>query len=215
MKADVSRTSKKRLKISPFWAKQLHFWHWTSSAICLAGMLLFAATGITLNHAASIESEPQTVSQSADLPDNVVRELTAVAETGEGPLPESARQWAHQQWGFDLAGRTVEWQDGEAYVALPRPGGDGWIAFDAGGGMAEYELTDRGWVAWLNDLHKGRDTGTAWSWFIDVFSVAAIIFSLTGLVLLWLHSRHRRLTWPLVGGGLVLPLFIIVVFVHN
>jgi hypothetical protein len=35
-----------------FWLKHLHRWHWISAAACLVGMLLFAATGITLNHAA-------------------------------------------------------------------------------------------------------------------------------------------------------------------
>ena len=37
-----------------FWLRTLHQWHWISSAICLIGMLLFAFTGITLNHAADI-----------------------------------------------------------------------------------------------------------------------------------------------------------------
>jgi len=26
-------------------------WHWISAAICLVGMILFAITGVTLNHA--------------------------------------------------------------------------------------------------------------------------------------------------------------------
>lgn len=34
----------------------LRQWHWVSSALCLAGMLLFAVTGITLNHATDIEA---------------------------------------------------------------------------------------------------------------------------------------------------------------
>src|SRR5690606_16470761 len=42
-----------------FWLRQLHQWHWISSAICLVGMLLFAVTGVTLNHAAEIEARPR------------------------------------------------------------------------------------------------------------------------------------------------------------
>ena len=38
-----------------FWMRQLHQWHWISSALCLVGLLLFALTGITLNHAGAIE----------------------------------------------------------------------------------------------------------------------------------------------------------------
>ena len=40
-----------------FWLRQMRQWHWISAAICLIGMLLFAVTGITLNHAGKIEVE--------------------------------------------------------------------------------------------------------------------------------------------------------------
>src|SRR5690606_37271047 len=50
------------------WLKRMHQWHWISSAICLAGMLLFAATGITLNHAARIEASPEVSHWSGQLP---------------------------------------------------------------------------------------------------------------------------------------------------
>ena len=39
-----------------YWLRTLHQWHRISAAVCLIGMLLFAVTGITLNHAAQIEA---------------------------------------------------------------------------------------------------------------------------------------------------------------
>ena len=56
-----------------------------------------------------------------------------------------------------------------------------------------YRLTEssHGLVAVLNDLHKGRDTGTAWSVVIDVSAVLMTFISLTGLVLL-LYLKRRR-----------------------
>ena len=75
------------------------------------------------------------------------------------------------------------------------------------------ETTDRGWISYLNDLHKGRNAGTAWSWFIDIFAGACILFTLTGLLLLQLHARHRPLTWPMVALGVVVPVVLILVFV--
>ena len=89
------------------------------------------------------------------------------------------------------AGRPGEWSDGEVYVAMPRPGGDAWVSIDRTSGAITSERTDRGWVSYLNDLHKGRNAGTAWFWFIDVFAVACIVFTLTGLLLLQMHARHR------------------------
>ena len=47
------------------WLGTLRQWHWLSSALCLAGMLLFAITGITLNHAAQIEAKPTITSHHA------------------------------------------------------------------------------------------------------------------------------------------------------
>ena len=77
---------------------------------------------------------------------------------------------------MDVAGREAEWSKDEVYVALPRPGGDAWLSIDLEGGEVRYERTDRGWISYLNDLHKGRNTGEAWSWFIDIFAVACLVF---------------------------------------
>lgn len=209
------RKEVRRRRISPFWAKQLHLWHWMSSAICLIGMLLFAFTGITLNHAADIEAKPETLTAEAQLSAPLLEQMAAVEPDSGQPIPDAVRHWAARELSLDLSGRDVEWTDNEAYVALPRPGGDGWVAFNLDSGAVEYEITDRGWIAWLNDLHKGRDSGTAWSWFIDIFAAACIVFSITGFVLLWIHARHRRLTWPLVSAGLILPLLVIILFVHS
>jgi hypothetical protein len=97
---------------------------------------------------------------------------------------------------------------------LPRPGGDAWLSLDRKTGEARYELTDRGWISYLNDLHKGRNTGAVWSLFLDLFAVACIVFCLTGLVLLQLLSHARPSTWPLVGLGLLIPALIAIAFIH-
>ena len=211
--ADLAAPRRKR-RVSPFWAKQLHLWHWMSSAICLIGMVLFAITGITLNHAADIAAEPRMSTRDAVLPKSLSARLPALPTDGDQPLPQDLAQWAGDALNADVAARPAEWSDREIYVSLPRPGGDGWMTIDRASGAAHYERTDRGWIALLNDLHKGRDTGAAWRWFIDIFAVACVIFSATGFLLLWLHARHRKSTWPLVGAGLVLPLLILILFTH-
>ena len=117
---------------------------------------------------------------------------------------------------FDLrtGTREAEWSAEEIYLSLPRPGGDAWLAIDLDSGQVEYERTDRGWISWLNDLHKGRNTGPAWRWFIDVFALACLVFSISGLWLLFLHARQRDLTWPMVGLGALVPLLIVLLFIH-
>jgi len=201
-----------------FWLKHLHQWHWISSALCIVAMLLFAATGITLNHAAQIEAQPQVSKQTAQVPDQLLSQLALQQKTqgqrAKDPLPLPLRDWLGKQLSVTVGAQAAEWSREEVYVSLPRPGGDAWLRIDLGSGELEYESTDRGWISYFNDLHKGRNTGTAWTWFIDIFAGACLIFCITGLFLLQLHSGNRPTTWPVVGFGLLVPLLLAVVLIH-
>ena len=196
-----------------WWLKQLHSWHWISAALSLVGMLLFAVTGLTLNHAATIGATPVVTEQAAILP-APLRPLLSRSQAPDARLPSPVAAAVAAATGLDPAGRAVEWSDTDAYVALPRPGGDAWVSIDRATGRITAETTDRGWISYLNDLHMGRNAGTAWFWFIDVFAVACIVFTLTGLLLLQLHARHRPATWPIVGAGLAIPVILAILFLH-
>lgn len=204
---------RRKRKLSPFWLKQLHSWHWISAAISLIGMLLFAVTGITLNHAASIAADPQVVSRNATLPAPLLPALLKPA-TPTAALPDAVAGSVKDLVGLDPRGRAAEWSDGEVYVAMPGPGSDAWVSIDRATGAVTSERTNRGWISYFNDLHKGRNSGTAWFWFIDAFAGACVIFTLTGLLLLQLHARNRPSTWPLVGLGTAIPLIIALFFLH-
>ena len=197
-----------------FWLRTLHQWHWISSAVCLVGMLLFTATGITLNHAARIEAQPQVDNRSLELPADMLAKLAAAPEDGEAPLPAQVAAWLGDELGIAPGRRAAEWTPEEAYLSMPSPGADAWLSIDRHSGAVEFERTSRGWISYFNDLHKGRNAGPAWGWFIDVFAIACLVFCITGLFLLHLHARQRRLTWPLVGLGLVVPLLLALVFIH-
>ncbi|RMH94090.1 hypothetical protein EBB59_02700 [Lysobacter pythonis] len=196
-----------------FWLRQLHQWHWISAAVCLMAMLLFSVTGITLNHAASIEATPRVKTGHETMPASVLRSLGARME-GNAPLPATVIDWLNDALPLVVGRQVAEWSADEIYLALPRPGGDGWLSIDRASGEVEYERSDRGWLAYFNDLHKGRHTGAAWRWFIDVFALACLVFTVSGLFLLQMHARQRRSTWPWVALGLVLPVVIALVFVH-
>ena len=203
-----------------FWLKHLHQWHWISSAICLIGMLLFAITGFTLNHAGQIEASPAVVTRHETAPRELLDAVKRAAPAGsssnnqKGPVPQALADWLSKSMDIDGMGREAEWSADELYVGLPRPGGDAWLSVALDSGEIQYEVTARGWVSYFNDLHKGRNTGRAWSWFIDVFAIACMIFSVTGLFLLKLHAAGRMATWPLVGAGLVGPLLLAILFIH-
>ncbi|MFC3580033.1 PepSY-associated TM helix domain-containing protein [Sphingomonas hylomeconis] len=203
----------KKRKWRGWWLRQLHSWHWVSAAVSLMAMLLFAITGITLNHAASIGATPIVTSKEGTLA-APLRASLAKAPAADAALPAPVAAAVKQAVGVDPAAQPGEWSDGEVYVALPRPGGDAWVSIDRASGRITAETTDRGWISYLNDLHKGRNAGAAWFWFIDLFAGACILFTLTGLLLLQLHARHRPSTWPLVAFGLALPVIIAILFIH-
>lgn len=210
----MSVTDKRRKSRRAFWMKQLHQWHWMSSAVSLIGLLLFAITGITLNHAADIEGSPKVVERQAQLPAALLPPIAPHDGADEKkPLPAPVAAYIGKALALDTRG-VAEWSADEIYLALPRPGGDGWVSIDRASGAVTNEITDRGWVSYLNDLHKGRNSGSVWKWAIDIFAVAFVIFAATGLVLLQIHSARRRSTWPLVGLGLLVPALLAIFFIH-
>lgn len=207
-------TLKQALGSRAFWLRQMRQWHWISAAVCLIGMLAFAVTGITLNHASKIEAKPVTEARTGTLPPDLLSPLKATTPTGKPPLPANVTDWVSGRMAVQVSGHAAEWSAQEIYVALPRPGGDAWLSVDLTSGEVRYERTDRGWISYLNDLHKGRNTGFAWSLFLDVFAIACVVFCLTGLVLLQLLSNGRPSTWPLVGLGLAIPALIAIFLIH-
>ena len=197
-----------------FWLKQLHMWHWMSSAVSLIGLLLFAITGFTLNHAADIEGSPVVAQKSAQMPPALLTRLKAsIPDAEKAPLPSDVAGWVEDSFPVKASGEA-EWSADEVYLAAPRPGGDAWVAIDLTTGAASSEVTSRGWISYLNDLHKGRNAGGEWSLFIDIFSFACLVFAITGLFLLQLHSAKRKSTWPLVTLGLAIPTAIAIIFIH-
>ncbi len=101
--------------------------------------------------------------------------------------------------------------ESECSVSFKGPGyaADAFIDRDSG----RYTLTQsfHGVIAILNDLHKGRDTGLAWSILIDASAIVLTLISATGLVLLF-YLKLRRvpgLVVAAVGLIVVLALFLL------
>lgn len=175
--------------------------------MALFAMLLFAITGITLNRAdlipADIDSRKLKVQIQA-------AELSALKSKRAQPL----LKWLKTQHQIDLQGAGLEWSDYELYLSKPRPGKDEWSSIDLETGELIYESSDRGTIALLNDLHKGRNTGNAWRWFIDIFSVICIIFCLSGFGILWMHAKQRLAVWPTAILGIIVPVLLVILTIH-
>lgn len=197
------------------WVRHLHTWHWMSSAICLVGLILFAATGITLNNAQTFEREEPHIQRRTDkVPTAVLERMAQAAKLDPPQLPREADAWLRSAYGITAASRRLDWSDGELNLSVPRPGGSTSLRVDLKSGELAFERTDRGVIAYLNDLHKGRHAGPGWGWFLDIFAGAALLSAFTGLLILIRQSSMRRSIWPLVGFGAVVPAIVIFLFVH-
>jgi hypothetical protein len=193
--------------------RTMHQWHWISAGVCLAALLLFSITGITLNHASAISAQPKVDKHGAQLPEPLRAQLAGVHAAAD-EVPAEITDWITREFGWSTRAAVPEWSDEELYLSAPGPGRDAWVSIDRATGAATSEATDRGWVAYFNDLHKGRNTGLVWMVFIDVVAAACLFFSITGLVLLVIQAKQRKSTWPLVAGGVAIVVVLMIFFAH-
>ena len=83
-------------------------------------MFLFAITGLTLNHAATISAKPEVTQHTTTRSPELLKLLAkAPADT---ILPDAVSKSLLPTIGLDTRGRAAERSDDEVYVAMPGPG---------------------------------------------------------------------------------------------
>ena len=152
--------------------------------ISFASLMLFAITGITLNHPDWFGADQEVMrDDSGDL-----NTAWLVDDVNRLAIAESLRA------KHNLQGAVSEFvsDNFECMIVFKGPGYSVDVFIDRNTGA--YTLTDikTGTVGILNDLHKGRDSGTPWSWVIDISAGLMIFVSLTGLALLFYLKKRRR-----------------------
>jgi len=190
-------------------AKLSRWLHIYLSMVSFAIVLFFSVTGLTLNHPTWLGGDKQVnVKNKGALnvkwvnnPDtNKIAKLEIV---------EFLRK-THNVKGYVSEFRI---DDTEVSVSLKGPAysADAFIDRETG----KYELSEikMGIVAVMNDLHKGRDSGSGWGWIIDISAVFLILVSLSGLILLC-FIKKRRVAGFITGIiGLIICYLIYVIFV--
>ena len=179
----------------PQWIRWLHIY---GSMLGLCATLLFAVTGLTLNHAEWFESGEPAVRSLTGALDKALLGATvdklAVAETLRD---RHGLKGKVSEFAIDDAQCLVVWK-GPAYSAD--------ATIERGDGSYQLEESRRPLMALLDDLHKGRDCGPVWSFVIDASAVALTFLSATGLWLLFYLKKKLRtgLVVALVGTVLLL-----------
>ncbi len=195
-----ARSLKRRFSIR--FAKLMRWLHIYLSMFSLTIVLFFSVTGITLNHPDWFWS---TAESHRELEGEIRHEWLNVSQPGaagdDGASQVSKLEIVEQlRSAHAIHGALADFRvdDAECVVAFKGPGygADAFIDRETG----HYRLTEtyHGFIAVVNDLHKGRDTGAVWSVLIDVSAVLMTFISLTGLVLLF-YLKLRRVPGLIVA----------------
>jgi uncharacterized protein len=182
--------------------------HTYLSMLSFAILLFFALTGLTLNHAEWFDSQQRpavfhgslnkawvnTPDPGAVEKDDIVNFFRRTYRT-RGALSD-----------FHVDGNQCE-------VLFKGPGYEADATIDRVSGMYDLTISPFSLVAFLNDLHKGRDTGKQWSAVIDFSAVLMTLVSLTGLTLIFFLNKRRFSGLLLVALGALLCYLVYMVWV--
>ena len=193
---------KRRLAMLSRW---LHIYF---SMISFAIVFFFAVTGLTLNHAEKFNDQLKSTQEKGKLQLNWVnaKDTLRIAKL-------EIVEWLRKQHNIKAALTDFRIDDSQIAVSFKGPGyaADAFINRETGG----YDLTktSAGFVGIINDLHKGRDTGSGWSVFIDVSAILLTLVSLSGMLLL-LFIKRKRVSGLIVAAlGLLIAYLVYIIWV--
>jgi len=167
--------------------------------LCVGGMLIYAISGVLLNHIHDFNSNYRIVEQRFQLSEQAVVEaltpegVQAILETvGEQRPYDAVFQPDPDSLHIFIQGSVVE--------------------VDLAGNSAVYEtVAERPLLKGMNDLHLNH-AGKLWTWLADIYAVALGLLAITGLfVLTGKKGITGRGAW-LTSIGVLIPIALAVIF---
>ncbi len=172
------------------WARWLHVY---TSMIALVLVLFFGLTGLTLNHPQwTFGDEMETTRARGTFPFDPLMDDGTVNYL-------RASEFAREELGVAGHITTFRTTGTEATISYRNPGYAADLFYDVRTGDYQVTVQQQGWLGVLNDLHKGRDSGSTWSWVIDVSALFLVAIAVTGIVM-QLFLRKRRTSALVIAG---------------
>ena len=209
------RSLRRRLSIKL--AALIRWLHIYLSMFGLAAILFFSVTGITLNHPDWFSTGAERIREVEGTLDVKWLHRAPPAAGDTDPAREVAKlevvEHLRKMHGVRGALSDFRVDERECLVAFKGPGYAGDAFIDRENGRYKLTITEHGLIAVINDLHKGRDTGPAWSILIDASAVLMTVVSLTGLLLLFYLKLRRKpgLVVTIVGLAMVVAAYLMFV----
>ena len=183
-------------------SRYVHGW---LSAFAFLTLLFFSVTGLLLNHPEWFEPTKTEQTTQLILPESILKSIKQQENPSDAIL-----NYVRQQQNVVGRYQSSEVMDNEVMIRLESPAGatDIWVMTDTG----EMEITQKpaSTVSMLNDLHRGKNSGLAWSWLIDISAIIVIALSLVGYILFL--SIKTRLVTHLVLTAASLALIILLIW---
>lgn len=181
------------------WMRWVHVY---VSMFALLVILFFGLTGLTLNHpdwTFGDQLEQSTV--TGTLPDSVVVD-------GEVELL-LVSDYLRAEYGIGGDVASFDTSPTSGSLSYRGPGYSADALFDVP--SLDYTVTvqQAGFVAVMNDIHKGSDTGSSWKWVIDIAAGSLVLISLTGLGIQFLMRKRRTQALIVAGVGSIVGVLLI------
>lgn len=197
MTPGLARTARERS--NPFWKRQIMILsRWLHIYLSMASfgiLFFFAITGLTLNHVDWFTKQQHTIQIRGSIDPQYLAKDVAKMEVVE---------YLRNAHGIHGAVKDFRVEDKDCSVSFKGPGYAADVFMDRATGRYELTETRMGFFAVLNDLHKGRDTGKAWAWIIDLSAVLMTLVSLSGLLLIFFLQKKRLSGLLAAAAGAVL-----------
>ena len=190
MAPDSAPNSAAPAHLAGYWKRRsASFFRWLHTYVSLVSfgiLFFFAVTGLTLNHADWFFGDRLTAVQQRG-----TLEKKWVAPGNDAAVAK-LEVVEHLRRAHGVKGLVGEFriEDTQCTVGFKSAGYLADATIDRATGAYELSETRMGFVAIINDLHKGRDTGPGWSLVVDLSAVLMILVSLSGLVLVYFVKRR-------------------------
>lgn len=203
---------------SPAFGKFMRLLHSYSSMLVLVLLLFFAVTGITLNHPDLLQSQAGKKSRqlTIELPEHFHHSDLPEQANQQQKIAEDLYQWLRQQHQVKASvfSYRIEAEEGLIELDFKRPAGYVSAIVDFNESTIELEEEFNGYLALLNDLHKGRHAGGSWILLIDLTAIACIIFAITGFYLMLRQNSRRSAGNSFALLGILLTIFAYIFSLH-
>lgn len=184
--------AKKKKRFDRAWfyrnSRMLHAY---MSAFAFIALSFFSLSGLLLNHPDWFKGRNDALDAHFSLSPAEMRQARQAAKPAQALSDIVAQHLALK--GEFKDGEVI---DGVAQIRFEGVSGKSDLAIDMASGKVDASIERATLVTMLHDLHRGKNSGAAWRWVIDLTAIIVLVLSVLGYVLFF--SLRFRLTKSLV-----------------